>query len=265
MVRQTDFIWQYHYHPEYEIVYVPHGSGTRHVGNHLSNYLNGDLVFIGGNLPHSGFGLNATGLHEEIVLQMQKEVLPLQLTEAELLTQLLDKAQYGLSFWGGTKKLVGEKLKAIAWQPPFKRFLIMLDILNILAASEEYEILNTTIVSPALLTKHKIRLQKIFTYVERQYHCEIDIKKVAAVAGISVPSFCNFFRKATNITFSEFVNQYRIQKACLLLHQDKSVAEVSFECGFNNVTYFNKLFKQTMQKTPSQFKKRFQSMTTKEL
>lgn len=258
MVRKTDFIWQYHYHSEYEIVFVPYGSGTRHVGNHLSNYENGDLVLIGSNLPHSGFGLNSIGLHEEIVLQVQKEILPLHLTEAESLTQLLDKAQYGLSFFGDTKKYAGEKLAAISEQPPFQRFLTMLDILNILAASEEYHILNATIVSPTLLTKHKSRLQKIFTYVERQYHNDINIKNVATMAGLSVPSFCNFFKKATNITFSEFVNQYRIQRACLLLHQDKSIAEVCFECGFNNVTYFNKLFKQIMHKTPSQFKKTFQ-------
>lgn len=255
MVKRTDFIWQYHYHPEYEIVFVPHGNGTRHVGNHLSNYKNGDLVIIGSNLPHSGFGLNSSGLHEEIVLQVQKEVLPIHLIEAAPLTQLLDKAQYGLSFFGNTKKLVGEKIIQIPTQPPFQRFLSMLDVLNMLATSEEYHELNSSIVSPALLLKHKSRLQKIFTYVENVYYNEINIKDVARITGLSVPSFCNFFKKATNITFSEFVNQYRIQRACLLLHEDKSIAEVCFECGFNNVTYFNKVFKQIMNKTPRQFKK----------
>lgn len=258
MVKRTDFIWQYHYHPEYEIVFVPHGNGTRHVGNHLSNYKNGDLVIIGSNLPHSGFGLNSSGLHEEIVLQVQKEVLPIHLIEAAPLTQLLDKAQYGLSFFGNTKKLVGEKIIQIPTQPPFQRFLSMLDVLNMLATSEEYHELNSSIVSPALLLKHKSRLQKIFTYVENVYYNEINIKDVARITGLSVPSFCNFFKKATNITFSEFVNQYRIQRACLLLHEDKSIAEVCFECGFNNVTYFNKVFKQIMNKTPRQFKKAFQ-------
>ncbi|WP_394803527.1 helix-turn-helix domain-containing protein [Niabella hibiscisoli] len=73
--------------------------------------------------------------------------------------------------------------------------------------------------------------------------------------GLSVPSFCNFFKKTTQITFSDFVNQYRIQKSCMLLHQDKSISEVCFECGFNNVTYFNRLFKQVMNETPSGFKK----------
>jgi len=65
------FPWQYHYHPEYEIVCVLNGDGTRHVGNHFSTYENGDLVLMGPNLPHSGFGLNAHGMHEEIVVQIK--------------------------------------------------------------------------------------------------------------------------------------------------------------------------------------------------
>ncbi|MEE6187614.1 HTH-type transcriptional activator RhaS [Mycovorax composti] len=260
-VRKTDFIWQYHYHPEYEIVYVPYGNGTRHVGNHLSNYLNGDLVLIGSNLPHSGFGINSSGFHEEIVVQVHKEVLPLHLTESGPLEQLLTKSQYGLSFYGNTKQQAGEKLMAIVDQPPFQRYLTMLEVFHILSTSDEYHILNTSIVSPTLLTKHKSRLQKVFTYVEQHYHNEIDIKTVAALVGLSVPSFCNFFKKATNITFSEFVNQYRIQRACILLHQDKSIAEVCFECGFNHVTYFNKLFKKIMNLTPSEFKKNMEPVT----
>ncbi|WP_394801022.1 helix-turn-helix transcriptional regulator [Niabella ginsengisoli] len=67
--------------------------------------------------------------------------------------------------------------------------------------------------------------------------------------------FLQFFKKATNITFSEFVNRYRIHKAAALLHQDKSISEVCFECGFNNVTYFNKIFKQVMHETPSKLKR----------
>jgi len=150
---------------------------------------------------------------------------------------------------------------AIVDQPPFQRYLTMLEVFHILSTSDEYHILNTSIVSPTLLTKHKSRLQKVFTYVEQHYHNEIDIKTVAALVGLSVPSFCNFFKKATNITFSEFVNQYRIQRACILLHQDKSIAEVCFECGFNHVTYFNKLFKKIMNLTPSEFKKNMEPVT----
>lgn len=259
MVRESDFVWQFHYHPEYEIVFVPQGSGTRHVGNHLSTYHQGDLVLIGSNLPHSGFGLNSSGLHEEMVLQVKPEFIPLHFTEMNQVESLLDRARYGISFYGKTRDHVGDIMAAMVHQPPFQRMIRLLEILEKLAGSEEYTILNSSIVSPALLSKHKARLQKVFSYVEKEYAGEVQVQKAAALVGLSVPSFCNFFKKTTQITFSDFVNQYRIQKSCMLLHQDKSISEVCFECGFNNVTYFNRLFKQIMNETPSAFKKKIGS------
>lgn len=256
MVRESDFVWQFHYHPELEIVFVPGGSGTRHVGNHLSTYHQGDLVLIGSNLPHSGFGLHASGLHEEMVLQVKPELIPLHLTEMSAVASLLDRARYGISFSGATRDQAGALMAAMADQPAFKKMILLLELLEKLAASVEYSILNSSIVSPALLSKHKARLQKVFSYVEKEYAGEIHVQKAAALVGLSVPSFCNFFKKTTQITFSDFVNQYRIQKSCVLLHQDKSISEVGFESGFNNITYFNRLFKQIMNETPSAFKRK---------
>lgn len=260
MVRESDFVWQFHYHPEYEIVFVPQGSGTRHVGNHLSTYHQGDLVLIGSNLPHSGFGLNSSGLHEEIVLQVRPECIPLHFTEMQLVATLLERAKFGVSFSGATREEAGTLLTGMIHQPPFKKMIMLLELLEKLAASEEYMILNSSIVSPTLLSRHKARLQKVFSYVEKEYANEVQVQSAARLVGLSVPSFCNFFKKTTQITFSDFVNQYRIQKSCMLLHQDKSISEVCFECGFNNVTYFNRLFKQIMNETPSAFKKKISSL-----
>src|SRR6218665_805361 len=67
------FFW--HYHPEYEIVFVRKGSGKLHIGQHLTNYEEGELVFIGPNLPHTGFGYGVIGEHEEIVVQLREDFL----------------------------------------------------------------------------------------------------------------------------------------------------------------------------------------------
>lgn len=256
MVRESDFVWQFHYHPEYEIVFVPGGSGTRHVGNHLSTYHQGDLVLIGSNLPHSGFGLNSLGLHEEIVLQVRPECIPLHFTEMQTVATLLDRARFGISFSGPTREQVGALMAGMIGQPPFKKMIMLLEVLEKLAVCEEYITLNSSIVSPAFLSRHQARLQKVFSYVEKEYANGVQVQSAARLVGLSVPSFCNFFKKTTQITFSDFVNQYRIQKSCMLLHQDKSISEICFECGFNNVTYFNRLFKQIMNETPSVFKKK---------
>lgn len=257
--RAEDFLWQYHYHPEYEMVCVLNGSGTRHVGNHFSSYENGDLVLMGPNIPHSGFGLNAHGPHEEIVIQVREEVLKesiLSRPEMSAIASLLENARYGIFFSGETKALVTKKLLKLSKLPPFERFIELVAVLHILATTSEFQLLNSPQATfPSIIQKHHQRLRNIFTYVEKHYDEQIDIKTVADIAHLTVPAFCNYFKKVMNITFTDFINQYRIQQACILLQQEKTIAQTCFECGFNNVTYFNKVFKTIVKKTPSEFKK----------
>jgi len=256
--RAEEFGWQYHYHPEYEIACVLRGGGTRHVGNHFSSYENGDLVFVGPNLPHAGFGLNAHGPHEEIVIQVKEEVFNQSITirpEMAAIKKLLDNTKHGIYFTGVTKEKVTKKLQKLLKLQPFERFIELISILQMMATSTEYELINPATDLSLLIKKNNARLQKIFTYVEQHFNEEVNIQKVASIANLSVPSFCNYFKKIMSTTFTDFINQYRIQRACLLLQQEKSVSETSFECGFNNVAYFNKVFKTVTKKTPSEFKK----------
>jgi AraC-like DNA-binding protein/quercetin dioxygenase-like cupin family protein len=252
------FPWQYHYHPEYEIVCVLKGGGTRHVGNHFSNYKEGDLVLIGPNLPHAGFGLNAHGLHEEIVIQIKEDVFKdavLQRPELIPLTTLLEKSKYGISFTGSAKQHITKKIQKLLKLSPFEKFIELLRVLHSMAVTEEYELLNPTSVLSQLTRKNNGRLQDILAYVEKHYHEEIDIKKAASIANLSVPSFCNYFKKLMSFTYTDFINQYRVQRACMMMKQEKTIAEISFDCGFNNVAYFNKVFKSILHKTPTQYKK----------
>lgn len=250
-----EFKWEYHYHPEIELVCVLSGSGTRHVGYHKSNYSNGDLVLIGSNIPHSGFGLNSIDPHEEIVLQFREEILqfPEQEVEARSIKNLLELSKYGIHFSAATKKALLPKLKKILESEGYKRYLLLLDILFDLSTSRDYDLLNKEIMPYTIISKNKTRLENIFTYVEHHYDKDISIEEVAKLANLTLPAFCNFFKKATQITFTEFVNRYRINKACLLMVQDKSISECCYSCGFNNVTYFNRMFKKYTEKTPSEF------------
>lgn len=251
----SEFKWEYHYHPEIELVCVISGSGTRHVGYHKSNYTNGDLVLIGSNIPHSGFGLNSVDPHEEIVLQFREEILhfPQQEVETRAVKDLLERSKYGILYSTATKKALLPKLKKLLESEGYKRYLLLLEILFELSLCEEYELLNKEIMPYTIISKNKTRLENIFTYVEHHYDKEINIEDVAKLANLTLPAFCNFFKKATQITFTEFVNRYRISKACLLMTQDKPISECSYSCGFNNVTYFNRMFKKYTNKTPSEF------------
>ena len=213
---------------------------------------------MGPDLPHSGFGLNTNGMIEQVVVQFKKEVFgPSFLTRPEMkhINLLLEKSSYGISFGETTKEKAMKKMVKLLKLPPFERFIEFTGILQVLATSEEYALLNSQVTLPTTIRKVHVRLQNIFNYVEQNFQEEINIRKVAAIAHLTVPAFCNYFKKIMNITFTDFINQYRIEQACILLQQEKSIGEVCFECGFNNVPYFNKVFKNIVKKTPSEFKK----------
>ncbi|MEY8761925.1 AraC family transcriptional regulator [Chryseobacterium tongliaoense] len=255
----SEFKWEYHYHPEIELVCIVSGSGTRHVGYHKSNYSDGDLVLIGSNIPHSGFGLNSIDPHEEIVLQFKEEILqfPQEEVEARSIKNLLELSKYGILFSTATKKALLPKLRKMLEYEGYKRYLLLLEVIFDLSTRKDYRLLNNEIMPYTIISKNKTRLENIFTYVENHYEKDINIEDVAQLANLTLPAFCNFFKKATQITFTEFVNRYRINKACLLMAQDKAISECSYSCGFNNVTYFNRMFKKYTEKTPSEFIKNF--------
>jgi len=247
--------WKYHYHPEIELVCVINGKGTRHVGYHKSHFEDGALALIGSNIPHSGFGLNATDPHEEIVVQFKEEILSLPEGESESKTikKLIEASRYGVLFSSEIKNRMIPKLRNIAKTEGYQRYILLLEILFELSNISDYELMNTEVMPYTIVSRNRNRLEAVFTYVENSYQNEVDIKDAAILANLTKPAFCSFFKKATSLTFIEFVNRYRIDKACVLLAQEKSITESCYATGFNNITYFNKTFKKYTNLTPGEF------------
>ncbi|WP_333852244.1 AraC family transcriptional regulator [Epilithonimonas sp.] len=250
-----EFRWEYHYHPELELVCVLSGSGTRHVGYHKSSFRDGDLVLIGSNIPHSGFGLNSSDPHEEIVIQFREEIIQFSKDIVELtnLRKMLSVAKFGVLFSSSTKKRILPKLQEILKTKNNKRYLLLLKLLVELSDEKDYVLLNKEVMPHTIISKNRERLQSIFTFVEKNYQKEIDINEIAAIVNLTLPSFCNFFKKTMKITFTDFLNQYRIEKACHHILQGKSVSESCYSTGYNNISYFNRAFKKYVGKTPTEF------------
>ncbi len=77
----------------------------------------------------------------------------------------------------------------------YKRYLLLLEILFELSKCKDYDLLNREIMPYTIISKNKTRLENIFTYVEHQYDKEINIEEVAKLANLTLPAFCNFFKK----------------------------------------------------------------------
>lgn len=258
-------IW--HFHPEIEIVFIKEGSGKRHIGNHISQYYQGDLIMVGPNLPHSGFTDRFSSNKSEIIVQMRADFLGYDFfkkTELTSIQKLIDKSTSGLSFYGNTKTDVGERLESMFYMSQFEKLVELLKILNIMASSREFEMLNATGVVLVTDNQKTDRLNEVFKYVRNNYQNEISLHELAAVTNMTVPSFCRFFKQNSNKTFIEFLNEYRITNACRLLAESSlSITDVCFDSGFNNFSHFNKTFKKVTGKSPSDYRKEISSMVLK--
>lgn len=252
------FLW--HLHPEYEIVYVEGTSGTRHVGDHTSMYEGSDLVFIGPNIPHLNFDYGVRTDCEQVIIQMKENFLGkdfLDIPEFAPIKMLFEKSHYGLSFCGKTKQALGVKLKQLPNLERFEQLMLLIHILKTLAKSEEVIILNASPAGNKSLRKEQHRMDSIYKYVELHYDQNPDVNVIAERVNLTTAAFCRFFKKNTKMTFTDFVNTYRINQAKNLLLQNYSVSETCFAVGFESLSYFNKLFKKVVAENPSDFKKRY--------
>jgi AraC-like DNA-binding protein/quercetin dioxygenase-like cupin family protein len=249
----------WHFHPEYEIVYVSNGRGKRHIGDHISYFDDGDLIFLGPDLPHYGFTEGTTEQHFEIVVQMKAEFLGKEFflkPEMKLISQLFDRARQGLSFYGSTKAEIGQRLGNMMQLEGFDRLLELLSILQLMANSEEYTMLHASGFALEVNAQDHERIQIIYAYVERNFQQQISLEEVAKRVNMTVPAFCRYFKKLTQKTFIQFVNEFRIAHACRLLSDEHiSIGGVSFESGFNNLSHFNKQFKLITGSSPRMYRK----------
>jgi AraC-like DNA-binding protein len=253
------FFW--HFHPEYELVFIDGADGTRHVGEHVSRFRGSDLVFIGSNIPHLNFDYGIKTPYEKIVVHIKPDFLKESfefIPELHDIHQLFEKSKFGVTFGKKTKLLLGERLKALHTLGYFEKFLEILSIFQILSNSDELELLHTQPVVNPHNEKEQTRLKNIYTFLDTNYQCKIDLAEVAQMSNLTNAAFCRYFKRMTRLTFTEFVNHYRIDKAKKLLRMDNNITETCFQCGFESISYFNKVFKKVTGGNPLAFKKQFE-------
>lgn len=252
-------VW--HYHPEVELIFVCKGSGKRQIGSNISYFSDGDLVLIGSNLPHCGLTNENTNNDYEMVIQFKPDFLGENIWETpemQRISALLEKSKAGIVFEENIKKTVGKKIADMHEMSSLKKLLTFLEILDELATTQEYRILNAGKYYLQTQVEDNERINHIFNYVKDHFKEQISLEEIADLANMKVPSFCRYFKKITNKTFTQFVNEYRITHSLkLLAEQPLSITEVCFESGFNNFSYFNKTFKEYIKKSPSQYRKEF--------
>ncbi|MDO7172245.1 AraC family transcriptional regulator [Mariniflexile sp. AS56] len=249
----------WHFHPELELIYINKGQGKTHIGNHLSYFNNSQLILIGSNLPHNGFTDRLTANGTETAVQFKSNFLGddfLSIPEMANIVSLFDRARQGIRFKVETKKVIGPKIDKLLEHQGLKRVLKFLDILNYLATTEDYTLLNADGFAFEAEPQDSSKIDVIFKYVNKNFQNHITLDEIADEVSMTVPAFCRYFKKATGKTFTQLVNEYRVVHATKLLNESQmSIADICFECGFNNFSHFNKQFNEITGKSASNYRK----------
>jgi len=251
-------VFYWHFHPEIELVYVEADKGIRHIGDHISTYEGCDLALIGSYIPHLNFDYGVKATVETVVIQFPEtyfEAGLARIPELQKVVDLMERAKTGIAFKGETKRIAGVRLKKLQYMDRFHQFMELMSIFQFLAISDEFEDLEVRPISSQTILKQQERMHRIHQFVEMNFQKPINTQQIAEEVNLTLPAFCRYFKKATKLTYTDFVNRYRVQYAKKLLIQDMNVTETCFECGFESLSYFNRIFKKFAGESPSAFRK----------
>lgn len=258
---------RWHYHPEAELTLIRKGTGIRLVGDSVEQFEDNDLVLLGAGVPHYWrsdsryFEQDENLKVEAVAIHFKEDCWGRELLEMpELFTikKLLIDAKRGISITGKTKQTLIPMMHDMLEARNAKRVILLLDMLQLIAQSKDLKLLSSLGFSKSYDHANTDRINDIYNYTFNNFQKEISIREIAAAVNISHNSFCRYFKTRTMKTYWQFLLEVRIGYACKLLIDDKmSVARICYDCGFNNLSNFNRHFKSMVGMTPLQYSKAF--------
>jgi AraC-like DNA-binding protein len=257
--KNQHFTFPLHIHDEYEIVYIVESFGTRYVGDSVESFQEGDLVLVGSKLPHTWqnneiFSKNQSSHQvKAVVIQIGTDFYQLATKFPELsnIKALLEKAHRGICFNHKALPQCKDLLQKLPDLFGFDKFINTLQLLDLLATTNEYRLLASNSYTKLDQNNTIDRINDTLQFISVNYQNSIKLSEIANQFNMSTTAFCNFFKRKTGKTVITYINEYRIAQACkMLISTDKNIGEIAFECGFNNISNFNRTFKSIIGKTP---------------
>ena len=258
---KSQFDYPLHRHDEIELNFVENCEGARRiVGDSVEVLGKYDLVMVGTGLEHVWEQhLCKSDKIREITIQFTPEVFGdtfLAKTQLKSISDLFGKAASGVAFSLGCivriYKLLDEITQA---QPDFYRVLKLMEILYILSKDDDFRLLSSTSFAKAGATSESRRIHKVEEYIRANYRRELRLEELAQIVCMTPSAFSRFFKLRTGRTVSDYIIDVRLGYAARMLAETmSSVLEICFECGFNNVSNFNRIFKRKKGCSPSTFR-----------
>jgi AraC-like DNA-binding protein len=250
----------WHLHPEIELIFFKKGSGTAYIGDHIGEFTEGDIFIIGPNIAHTFQKKSKDENVSAVVIQFREDFwgdVFLTLPECRKLRVLFSKSQYGIKLAGQNIEQIVRKIEELENLDGVLRITGLIECLYLIECAKGLDVLSLLeAANPEAGAKD--RLDMVYKFTIDNYFEQITLEQVARIAAMSIPAFCNHFKKSTRKTYIEFLNEVRIENACkLLVHSEKHINEIGFNSGFNTLANFNKQFYKVRKMTPSAYRKKY--------
>ena len=260
--HKTEFTYPVHQHKEFELNFIEGGAGVRRiVGDSVETIGDYDLVLVGGDdLEHVWEQGDCQSKDiREITIQFPRDMFsPEQLAKNQFaaIRRMLQQAEHGLAFPVSSIMKVYHLIDTLPSQKDrFRQFLQFLLLLNELASSEDARVLASTSFAHAGKSTESRRILKVKQYIDEHYTEMIHLADLADMVGMSPSAFSRFFKLRTGRTLSDYLIDIKLGNAArLLVDTARNISEICYECGFNNLSNFNRIFKAKRGVTPREFR-----------
>lgn len=259
--NQMDF--PLHFHEDYELCLTLNVRGKRILGNLVEDFTEKDLVITTPNVLHC-YKRDDAFLNvrcEVVVIQFPKELPSWGIFDTDQLRNirnLLCQPAPGLKFSEETAEAVRERLLRLPRTEGFEAVQLFFGILHELACADRTQVELIGVQSRDSTLPHSRRINKIVQFVEKNYHHKISLEDVGELVGMSASSVSRFFKQRTRHNFWDYLNGFRIDRAAqMMIETEHTISEISYACGFNNISNFNRVFRERIGTTPSDYRNKF--------
>lgn len=264
VLRRAIFRFGWHFHREIELTLITAGTGQRYIGDSVEAYGPGDLVLIGSELPHTyaSHPSGGTGTQEAVVAQFGRDFLGASLfdrPEFETIDRMLTLSRRGLVFTSESAAQVVREFRELGSLPGSVRTIALLNVLATLAnATFAARPLASRDFNPQLDGVSRRRIDEVCRHLAESYASPVSLSEAAGIAHMSPSAFSRFFHRTLGHTFTAYINQLRIAAACrFLLDTDLPIGQIASNSGYDNLSNFNRRFRQLKHMTPREYRTAF--------
>lgn len=261
---KQDFDFPLHFHEEFELNLILNAAGAKRiVGDSIEEIADMELVLVGPNLSHVWTTHNCKSKEiTEITIQWHKDLFDdkmLRRNQLSFIRKMFERSVRGILFPRETIEKVYKRILAINQLQGFDSVLELMSILHDLSTSKSMRVLSdATFNNDQVLNYNSRRIDKAFEFMNANFDKPISLKDLSKLVSMTEVSFSRFIKKRTGNTFIDSLNEIRLGHATrMLIETTHSVAEISYNCGFNNISNFNRLFKKKKHCTPKEFRESF--------